>query len=70
MRQCRAAALVRVLKHCYSVSSRLIGRRLRVRLHADIVELHHRGESVAKMDRIIGGGKHRIDYRHIIHPGA
>jgi transposase len=69
------ASAVRVLKHCYSVSSRLIGHRLRVRLHADIVELHHRGERVAVMDRIIGGGKHRIDYRHIIHtlvrkPGA
>ena len=68
-------SVVRVLKHCYSVSSRLIGHRLRVRLHADIVELHHRGERVAVMDRIIGSGKHQIDYRHIIHtlvrkPGA
>jgi transposase len=69
------ASAVRVLKHSYSVSSRLIGHRLRVRLHADIVELHHRGERVAEMDRIVSGGKHKIDYRHIIHalvrkPGA
>jgi transposase len=69
------ASAVRVLKHSYSVSSRLIGHRLRVRLHADIVELHHRGERVAVMDRITAGGRHRIDYRHIIHalvrkPGA
>ena len=42
------ASAVRVLKHSYSVSSRLIGHRLRVRLHADIVELHHRGERVAR----------------------
>jgi hypothetical protein len=53
----------------------LIGHRVRVRLHADIVELHHRGDRVALMERIIGAGKHRIDYRHIIHalvrkPGA
>jgi len=46
-----------------------------VRLDADIVELHHRGERVAEMDRIVSGGKHKIDYRHIIHalvrkPGA
>jgi hypothetical protein len=66
---------VRVLKHSYSVSSRLIGHRLRVRLHADIVELDHRGQRVAVMDRLIGSDKHRIDYRHIIHalvrkPGA
>jgi hypothetical protein len=69
------ASAVRVLKHSYSVSSRLIGHRLRVRLHADIVELHHRGERVAVMDRLIGKDPHRIDYRHIIHslvrkPGA
>ena len=69
------ASAVRVLKHAYSVSSRLIGQRLRVRLHADIVELHHRGERVAVMDRLIGKDPHRIDYRHIIHslvrkPGA
>lgn len=48
---------------------------VRVRLHADIVELHHRGERVAVMDRLIGKDPHRIDYRHIIHslvrkPGA
>jgi hypothetical protein len=30
------------------------------------VELHHRGERVAVMDRIIGGGKHRIDYRQAL----
>jgi transposase len=68
-------SVVRVLKRSYSVSSRLIGYRLRVRLHADIVELDHRGERVAVMDRIIGSSKNRIDYRHIIHalvckPGA
>jgi hypothetical protein len=69
------ASAVRVLRHSYSVSSRLIGHRLRVRLHADIVELHHRGERVALMDRLIGKDPNRIDYRHIIHslvrkPGA
>ena len=69
------SSAVRVLKHSYSVSSRLIGHRLRVRLHADIVELDHRGQRVAVMERLTGNDKHRIDYRHIIHalvrkPGA
>jgi hypothetical protein len=69
------ASAVRVLKHSYSVSSRLIGIGCACGLHADIVELHHRGERVAVMDRIGGKGKHKIDYRHIIHtlvrkPGA
>ena len=37
-----------------------------LRLHADIVELDHRGQrAVAVMDRLIGSDKHRIDYRHI-----
>jgi hypothetical protein len=69
------ASAVRVLKHSYSVSSRLIGCQLRVRLHADIVELHYKGERVALMERLIGRDPHRVDYRHIIHslvrkPGA
>ena len=69
------ASAVRVLKHSYSVCSRLIGCQLRVRLHADIVELHYKGERVALMERLIGREPHRIDYRHIIHslvrkPGA
>jgi transposase len=69
------ASAVRVLKHSYSVSSRLIGCQLRVRLHADIVELDYKGERVATMERLVGRDAHRIDYRHIIHalvrkPGA
>jgi transposase len=69
------ASAVRISNRCYSVSSRLMGARLRVRLHADIVELHYRGEQIAVMERLVGTDKHRIDYRHIIHtlvrkPGA
>jgi len=60
------ASAVRVLKHSYSVSSRLIGRQLRVRLHADIVELDYKGERIAVMERRVGRDTHRIDYRHII----
>ena len=66
---------VLILKRSYSVSSRLIGCQLRVRLHADIVELEYHGERVAVMARLVGRERHRIDYRHIIHtlvrkPGA
>ena len=66
---------VLILKRSYSVSSRLIGCQLSVRLHADIVELDYRGERVAVMARLVGREMHRIDYRHIIHtlvrkPGA
>ena len=66
---------MRILKHSYSVCSRLIGCQLRVRLHADIVELDYKGERIAVMERLVGRDTHRIDYRHIIHtlvrkPGA
>jgi transposase len=69
------ASAVRILKRSYSVSSRLIGCQVRVRLHADIVELDYKGERVAVMERLVGRDPHRIDYRHIIHtlvrkPGA
>ena len=69
------ASAVRISNRSYSVSSRLMGARLRVRVLADIVELEYRGERVAVMERLVGTDKHRIDYRHIIHtlvrkPGA
>ncbi len=69
------SSTVRILKRSYSVSSRLRGCRLRVRLHADIIELEYRGECLAVMDRLVGTETRRIDYRHIIHtlvrkPGA
>jgi len=69
------SSIVRIVNRAYSVSSRLRGCRLRVRVHADIIELEYRGERVAVMDRLVGADTRRIDYRHIIHtlvkkPGA
>jgi len=69
------SSTVRILKRVYSVSSRLRGCRLRVRLHADLIELEYRGERLAVMERLVGAETRRIDYRHIIHtlvkkPGA
>jgi hypothetical protein len=69
------SSTVRIVGRAYSVSSRLRGLRLRVRLHADIIELEYRGERVATMQRLVGRDVRRIDYRHIIHtlvkkPGA
>jgi hypothetical protein len=69
------ASAVRIINRSYSVSSRLIGCRLRVRAHADMLELDYQGATVAVMERLIGAERNRIDYRHIIHtlvrkPGA
>ncbi|MGH8299779.1 MAG: Mu transposase domain-containing protein, partial [Steroidobacteraceae bacterium] len=68
-------SIIRIGKYRYMVPSRLIGRVLSVRLHADIVELEYRGVQVAVLERLIGADRGRIDYRHIIHslvrkPGA
>lgn len=51
------------------MSSRLRGYRLRVRLHADIVELEWRGQRVAVMRRLVGRETRRINYRHPTKPG-
>jgi hypothetical protein len=69
------ASAIRVMNRAYSVSSRLIGERVRVRVHADILELDYRGERIGVLERLVGQATRRIDYRHVIHslvkkPGA
>jgi hypothetical protein len=55
-----------VAKKSYSVPSRLIGYAVEARVHADVVEILHRGRLVQTMERIRGGHDVRIDYRHVI----
>ena len=50
-------------------------QRVQVRVWADQVEVYYGGRRQARMPRLRGEGKHRIDYRHVIHslvrkPGA
>lgn len=63
----------------YTVPSRLIGHRLRVRLHDDRVEVFLGGTHITTLPRGRGYGAdrrgHVVDYRHVIHslrakPGA
>lgn len=63
----------------YSVPSRLIGHRLRVRLHDDRLEVFLGGTHLMTLPRGRGYGENRrahvVDYRHVIHalrakPGA
>lgn len=55
----------------YTVPSRLIGHRLRVRLHDDRLELFIGGTHLMTLQRgrAAGNGKHGhvVDYRHVIH---
>jgi hypothetical protein len=69
------SSVVRILHNAYSVSSRLIGHRLRARIFADEIELYYRGHVVERLERIRGNDNCKIDYRHIVNslvrkPGA
>ena len=57
---------IRVLRNTYSVPSRLIGSTVTVRVRSETVELYHGATHLATMPRLLGEGKHRIDYRHVI----
>ncbi|TBR17898.1 MAG: IS21 family transposase [Chitinophagaceae bacterium] len=57
---------IRVLRNTYTVPSRLIGRSVTVRVRSESVELYHGATHLLTMPRLIGEGKHRIDYRHVI----
>ncbi len=59
-------SLIRVLNNYYSVPSRLIGVRVKVRVRSEALELHHGGTHVLTLPRIAGRNQRRIDYRHLI----
>lgn len=50
----------------YSVNSRLRGVKVRVRVHAERLDVLYGGKTVEEFPRIRGNKGHRIDYRHII----
>jgi hypothetical protein len=57
------------------VPSRLIGHKVLVRQHSEVVELYYRDALIETMPRLLGDRMARIDYRHIIRsmvkkPGA
>jgi hypothetical protein len=68
-------SVIRIGKRRYMVHSRLIGHRLTVHLHTDILELFYQGVKVGELPRLLGDEKVYIDYRLVIHsllrkPGA
>lgn len=68
-------SLVRVLSNVYSVDSRLIDEYLKARIRAESIELFHGQRLVQTCPRLIGKGRAKIDYRHVIRslvrkPGA
>jgi hypothetical protein len=57
---------VRVRGNTYSVPSRLIGERVRARVHDERIEVWFAGKLDLSMPRLLGRNGHRIDYRHVI----
>ena len=57
---------VRVVHNAYSVPSRLIGERVRVRVYEDRLEVFYGGQQQLSVERLRGRNGHRINYRHII----
>ena len=58
-------SVVRISNRSSSVSSRLIGQRVKVREHADASKLYRSGQLVERMTRLCGEQDRRIDYRHV-----
>jgi transposase len=57
---------IRAAENTYSVSSRLIGEMVDLRLYAESIEVWHGQRLVATMERQRGRGNVAIDYRHVI----
>lgn len=57
---------IRAVENTYSVSSRLIGEVVDLRLYAETIEVWHGERLVATMERQRGRGNVSIDYRHVI----
>jgi hypothetical protein len=60
------SSTIQVKRNTYSVPSRLIGREVDVVIDADVVQVLYAGELVQTMPRLLGSGKHEVNYRHVI----
>ena len=60
------SSTIRVNHNVYSVDSRLIGERIKVRLYVDRLEIWYGQKKVDTLPRLRGEGKHDINYQHII----
>lgn len=61
-----ARSTIHVKYNVYSVPSRLIGEMVRVRIYDERVEVYYAGKHEMTVERLLGRGGHRINYRHVI----
>jgi transcriptional regulator with XRE-family HTH domain len=57
---------IHVLRNTYSVPARLIGAQVLVRVRAETLELYRGTVKLLTLPRLLGHGRHRIDYRHVV----
>jgi len=60
------SSTIRVQHNTYSVHSRLIGEKVKVRVYVDYLEVWYANKPVEHIPRLRGESKHRVQYRHII----
>jgi transposase len=57
---------INILHNTYSVHSRLIGEKIKVKAYIQHLEIWYAQKCLEKIPRLKGDGNHKIDYRHII----
>lgn len=62
----RKGSTISIQHNIYSVHSRLIGEKVRVKLYAEHLEIWFAQRRIDVIPRLHGRGKHSINYRHII----
>jgi hypothetical protein len=62
----RRWSTIRLNSRTYSVPSRLIGHRVKIHQHPEVVEVYYQDHLIETMPRLIGKRMARIDYRHVI----
>ncbi len=60
------SSTIHVQHNTYSVHSRLIGEKVKVKIYVDYLEVWYGQRKVEHIPRLQGEGKYCIDYRHII----
>lgn len=57
---------IHISKNTYSVNSRLIGEQVKVKVHAEYLEVRYAQKLLDNIPRLRGEKKHFIQYRHVI----
>jgi hypothetical protein len=61
-----SGSLIHVDRNAYSVTSRLIGEKVEVRLYVEHLEVWYAQRLMERLPRLRGRNKHRVSYRHVI----